>query len=323
MKAIVSNKYGGPESLELQDVTMPVPKPDQVLIKVHAASVNYGNIVLLRGKPYIARLVFGIRKPKFRIPGGDIAGTVEAVGEKVTQFQVGDEVYGDLSSSGWGAFAEFVAAPEKAIAHKPSNLSFEEAAAVPMAGVTALQAVRDKGKIEKGQKVLIHGASGGVGTFALQISKNFGADVTAVVSSRNVEITYGLGADNVLDYKKERITESGQLYDRIIGINGSESISTYKHILTSNGICVYVGGSISQMYESMLFGPLVSITGKKKFMNFMHQQKQEDLVLLKELIEADSVKPVIDRRYTLDEVPQAIKYFEEGHSRGKVVISIP
>src|SRR5690606_19204191 len=323
MKAIISSKYGGPETLEIQEVATPEAKPDEVLVKVCAASINFGNIVLLRGKPAVARLVFGLRKPKYPIPGGDISGIVEAVGNKVTAFNIGDEVYGDLSSSGWGAFAEYVTVPEKAIAHKPSNLSFEEAAAVPMARVTALQAIRKVGKDIAGHKVLIQGASGGVGTFALQIAKSYGAEVTAVVSTRNVTNAYELGADHVIDYKKEKLNSHAQLYDLIIGVNGSHSISTYKHILTTNGIVVYIGGSNSKLYETMLFGPLVSITGKKKIYPFMQQANQQDLVLMKELIEAGKVRPFIDRRYSLREVPEAFTYFEEGHSQGKVVISIP
>jgi NADPH:quinone reductase-like Zn-dependent oxidoreductase len=324
MKAIISGKYGGPETLELRVVARPKLKPDEVLVRIHASSVNYGNIVLLRGKPFLARIAYGLRKPKFPIPGSDFAGAVQEVGENVTEFQIGDEVYGDLSSSGWGAFAEYAAVPVNAMTHKPSNLSFAEAAAVPMAGITALQAIRNQAKIEAGQKVLIQGASGGVGTFAIQIAKSFGAEVTAVVSSRNVAIASELGANHVIDYKKKKVTSRDQLYDCIIGVNGSESISTYKQILTPNGIFVHIGGgSTSKMVETMFFGRLLSITGKKKFHTFMHQPKREDLVWMRELLEAGKVKPVIDKSYALSEVPDAIKYFEEGHSQGKVIISMP
>lgn len=322
MKAIISKKYGAPETLELREIARPEPKENEVLVKVHAASINYGNIVLLRGKPYVARLAFGIREPKFSIPGGDMAGVVEAIGEKVTEFKIGDKVYGDLSSSGWGTFAEYVAVSDQAITHKPSNLSFEEAAAVPMAATTALQAIRDKGKIVAGQKVLIQGASGGVGTFAMQIAKAYGTEVTAVVSTRNVEIAKDIGVNHIIDYKKESLANLNQLYDVIVGVNGSQSISTYKHILKPNGIFVHVGGSSSQLYKTMFIGPWVSLFGKKKFVNFMQRPSKKDLVFLKEIMEAGKVKPVIDSSYPLCEVSKALKYFEEGHSRGKVVITI-
>ncbi|MCG7345984.1 NAD(P)-dependent alcohol dehydrogenase [Sporosarcina sp. ACRSL] len=321
MKAIISEQYGTPDTFALREVVAPVPKEDQVLVRVHASSVNFGNLVLLRGKPFPVRFVFGLTKPKYNIPGGDIAGIVEAIGENVTRFQVGDEVYGDLSSSGWGAFAEYVATDEKALAPKPGNLSFTEAAAVPMAGITALQAIRDKGMVKDGQKVLIHGASGGVGTFAVQIAKAFGAEVTAVVSTRNVDIVKSLGADHVIDYKKEDFGSLDRTYDVIFGVNGSQSISTYKRKLKENGRFIHVGGSESQMYQTML-GPLLSVFGKKKFITFLQRANQQDLLVMKELIEEGKVKPVIDRTYSLSEIPQAFHYFQEGHSQGKVMITI-
>ena len=218
MKAIVYNKYGPPDVLELKEVEKPIPKDNQVLVKVHAASVNYGNLVLLKGKPFLARFAFGLLKPKYSIPGGDIAGRVEAVGKNVKQFQPGDEVFGDLSGCGWGGFAEYVSVPENVLALKPANMSFEEAAAVPMAAVTALQGLRDKGKIQSGQKVLINGASGGVGTFAVQIAKSFGAEVTGVCSTRNLDIVRSIGADHVIDYTKEDFTEKTQRYDLILAV---------------------------------------------------------------------------------------------------------
>ena len=322
MKAIISEKYGTPDTLELREVATPIPKEDQVLIRIHASSINFGNQVLLTGKPLPVRFIFGLRKPKFPIPGGDIAGVVEAVGENVTRFQVGDEVYSDLSSSGWGAFAEYVAVDEKALAKKPSNLSFTEAAAVPMAGVTALQALRDKGKVQAGQEVLIHGASGGVGTFAVQIAKAFGAEVTAVVSTRNVSIVKSLGADHVIDYKTEDFGKHERTYDVIIGVNGSQALSTYKRMLKENGKFIHVGGAESQMYQTMIQRPWLSMFGSKKFATFLQRANPQDLQLMKELIEEGKVKPVIDRTYTLDEVQEAFRYFEEGHSQGKVVLSI-
>ena len=322
MKAIISEKYGTPDTLQLREVATPIPKEDQVLVRIHASSINFGNQVLLTGKPLPVRFVFGLRKPKFPIPGGDIAGIIEAIGGNVTRFQVGDEVYSDLSSSGWGAFAEYVAVDEKALALKPSNLSYAEAAAVPMAGSTALQAIRDKGKVKAGQEVLIYGASGGVGTFAVQIAKAFGAKVTAVVSTRNVNIVKSLGADQVIDYKTEDFGKHEGTYDVIIGVNGSQALSTYKRMLNEKGKFIHVGGAESQMYQTMIQRPWLSMFGKKKLFTFLQRANPQDLQLMKELIEEGKVKPVIDRTYSLQEVQEAFRYFEEGHSQGKVVITI-
>ena len=252
MKAIVSNQYGSPDTLEYKEVERPVPNENQVLVKIHAASINKSNLILLKGEPFLARLAFGLRKPKFPIPGGDIAGTVVEVGKNVKQFQLGDEVYGDLSGYGWGGFAEYAAVPQEAIAPKPANLSYEEAAAVPMAALTAFQSLRDKGKIQEGQKVLIYGASGGVGTFAVQFAKAFGAEVTAVCSTRNVEIVESIGADHVIDYKKKDFSRIIEQYDLIIGANGMQPIKFYLRALRPNGRFVHVGGSESQLFQAML-----------------------------------------------------------------------
>ena len=322
MKAIVYNKYGPPDVLELKEVEKPIPEDNQVLVKIHAASVNYGNLVLLKGKPFLARFAFGLLKPKYSIPGGDIAGRVEAVGKNVKQFQPGDEVFGDLSGCGWGGFAEYVSVPEHALALKPANISFEEAAAVPMAGVTALQGLRDKGKIQSGQKVLINGASGGVGTFAVQIAKSFGAEVTGVCSTRNLDILQSIGADHVIDYTKEDFTQKTQSYDLILAVNGYQPISAYKRALSPNGIYVMVGGAGAQMFQAIVLGPWISMTGSKKMGNFLQRANQKDLIYMKELLEAGKVKPVIDRSYKLSEVPEAFRYFEEGHAQGKVVITV-
>jgi NADPH:quinone reductase-like Zn-dependent oxidoreductase len=322
MKAIVYKKYGSPDVLEVTEVEKPVPNNNQVLVKVHAASVNFGNLVLLKGEPFLARFAFGLLKPKYSIPGGDMAGTVEAVGKDVTQFQPGDEVFGDLSSSGWGAFAQYVAVPEIALALKPDNLSFEEAAAAPMAGVTALQGLRDKGKIQPGQKVLINGASGGVGTFAVQIAKAWGAEVTGVCSTRNLDILQSLGADHIIDYTKEKFTENKNTYDLILGVNGHQPLLDYKRALRPNGIFIHVGGSVSQMFQAMTAGAWISKTSSKKMGTFLQRANQKDLVIMKELMESGKVKPVIDRQYTLSEVSDAFKYFEGGHAQGKVVITV-
>ncbi|KKK38166.1 alcohol dehydrogenase [Mesobacillus campisalis] len=322
MKAIVSPRYGSPDVLEVREVDKPVPKENEVLVKVHAASLNYGNLVLLKGEPFLARFAFGLLKPKYLIPGGDIAGRVEAVGKDVSGFQQGDEVFGDLSGSGWGGFAEYVSVPEVALAIKPAMLSFEEAAAVPMAAVTALQSLRDKGKIQPGQKVLIYGASGGVGTFAVQIAKSFGAEVTAVCSTRNVELVGSLGADYVIDYKKENFPVKTERYDLIIGVNGYQPISIYKQALNPHGTFVHVGGSGAQMFQAMAFGPWISMTEGKKVGSFLQRANQKDLLFIKQLIESGKVKPVIDRCYQLSEVPDAFTYFAEGHAQGKVVITV-
>ncbi|WP_409300122.1 NAD(P)-dependent alcohol dehydrogenase [Peribacillus sp. SCS-155] len=322
MKAVFYDKYGAPDVLQIKEVPKPGHADDQVLVKVHAASVNYGNLVLLKGEPFLARFAFGLLKPKYSIPGGDIAGRVEAVGANVKQFQPGDEVFGDLSGSGWGGFAEYVSVPEHALAPKPANLSFEEAAAIPMAGTTALQSLRDKGKLCPGQKVLIYGASGGVGTFAVQIAKVLGAEVTAVCSTRNIDIARSIGADHVIDYKIEDFANRTEKYDLILGANGKQPISVYKRALTPKGVFVHVGGSGSQMFQAMVMGPFISKTDGKKFGTFLQRANQKDLFLLKDYLETGKVKPVIDKRYTLAEVSEAFRYFADGHAQGKVVIAI-
>ncbi|AXI10302.1 zinc-binding dehydrogenase [Oceanobacillus sp. 143] len=322
MKAIISSEYGGPDTLQFNEIEKPKPLDHQVLVKIHAASINYGNMLLLQGNPLIARLVFGVRKPKYPIPGGDMAGTVEAVGENITQFQPGDEVFGDLSGSGWGAFAEYAAVPEEAIVRKPHNLSFEEAAAVPMAAVTALQAIRNKGKLEPGQKVLVHGGSGGVGLFAVQIAKALGAEVTAVVSTRNVDLVQSIGADHIIDYTKADFAERDQNYDLILGVNGSRSISTYKRKLNNGGIYVNVGGGDSQLLQTILLGPLLFLGRSKKMSLFLQRANQKDLEFLRELIEEGKVKAIIDKTFKLSEAPEAYRYFEEEHLQGKVVLLV-
>jgi NADPH:quinone reductase-like Zn-dependent oxidoreductase len=323
MKAIVYAKYGPPDVLELREVEKPTPKEDEVLVKVHAASVNAADWHILRGKPFLVRLMgFGLLRPKNKILGSDIAGRVEAVGRNVKQFQPGDEVFGDLFECGRGGFAEYVCARENALALKPANMSFEEAAAVPMAAITALHGLRDKGQIQPGQKVLINGASGGVGTFAVQIAKSFGAEVTGVCSTRNLDKARSIGADQVIDYTREDFTQNGQRYDLILAANGYHSILDYKRALSPKGTYVTTGGSMSQLFQAMLLGPWISMTGSKKMGNLLSKPNQKDLVLMKELLEAGKVKPVIDRRYTLSEVAEALRYLEEGHAQGKVVITV-
>lgn len=321
MKAIVYHNYGSPDVLKLEEVQKPTPKADEVLVKIHAAATAAGDWHLLRADPFLVRLMYGLFTPKYKILGADVAGQVEAVGRNVTQFQPDDEVFGDLSLCGFGAFAEYVAAPERVLALKPSNLTFDEAAAVPVSAVTALLGLRE-GKIQAGQRVLINGASGGVGTFAVQIAKAFGAEVTAVCSTSKVEMVRALGADHVIDYTKEDFTKNGERYDLILAANGYQPLSAYQRALTPQGRYVMTGGSTAQMFEAMLLGSWRSKKGGQKLGNILVKPSQKDLQLMKELIEAGKMKPVIDRRYPLSGVPDAIRYVEAGHAKGKVVITV-
>lgn len=322
MKAVVCEQYGTPEALQIREVEKPTPKDNQVLVKVQAASVTFSNLLIVTGKPLLIRpMVGGLFKPSFRIPGSDIAGRVEAVGSKVTQFKPGDEVYGDLSLVGRGGFAEYVCAPENALGLKPANLSFEEAAAVPEAAIVALQALRDKGQIQKGQKVLIYGASSGIGTFAVQLAKYFGAEVTGVCSTRNLDMVRSLGADHVVDYTQEDFTQNGKQYDLIVATAGYRSIFDYRRALSPQGIYVVTGGSWPQIFQTLLFGSLISKFGSKK-LTFLSVIPNKDLSFIKELIESGKIRPVIDRCYPLSEIPQALNYYAQKHARGKVVISM-
>jgi NADPH:quinone reductase-like Zn-dependent oxidoreductase len=320
MKAIVYTKYGSPDVLQLKDLEKPTPQDNEVLIKVHAASVNAYDWHFLTADIFLIRLMGGgLLKPKDTRLGADIAGRVEAVGRNVKQFQPDDEVFGDVGHAG---FAEYVCAPESRLGLKPANLTFEEAAAVPMAALTALQGLRDEGQIHAGQKVLINGASGGVGTFAVQLAKLFGADVTAVCSPRNLDQARSIGADQVIDYTREDFTQNGQQYDLIFAANGYYPLSAYKRALTPKGIYVMAGGSMAQIFQAMLMGSWMSETGGRKMGGVSAKVDQKDLGLLKELIEAGKVVPVIDRRYPLSETADALWYLGEGHARGKVVIAV-
>ena len=322
MRAIVYHTYGSPDVLKLEEVEKPTPKDDEILVKVYAASVNALDWHLLRADPFLARLNSGLLKPKHQILGADVAGRVEAVGRNVKQFQTGDEVFGDIFESGLGGFAEYVSAHEDAWVSKPTNLTFDEVAAVPVAALTALQGLRDKGQIQPGQKVLINGASGGVGTFAVQIAKAFGAEVTAVCSTRNVDMARSLGADQVIDYTKEDFTKKEQRYDLILAVNGYHPILDYKRALSPKGRYVMTGGNMAQFGQAMLLGPVISMTGSNKMGNFLAKANHKDLVFIKELLEAGKIRPVIDRRYPLNEVAEAIRYIEAGHAKGKVVITV-
>ncbi len=321
MKAMVYHAYGPPDVLRLEEVPTPVPADDEVLIQTHAASLNAYDWRLLRADPFLVRLQSGwFFKPKYTILGADIAGRVEAVGRNVTQFKPGDEVYGDMAADRNGGFAEYVCARASSVALKPANLSFAEAAAAPMAAVTALQGLRDQGRIQAGKKALINGASGGVGTFAVQIAKALGAEVTGVCSTRNLEMVRSLGADHVIDYTQQDFTQNGQPYDLILAVNGYHPIWDYRRALTPNGVYVMAGGSGAQLFQALLFGPWMSKTGGKQMGALTAHPSQKDLVFMKELLEAGKVVPVIDRRYPLSELPDAIRYLEQEHARGKVVI---
>ena len=319
MKAIVYHNYGSPDVLKYEEIEKPTAGDDEVLIKVRAASVNPLDWRLMRGKPLFVRLVIGgLRKPKITRPGVDVAGHVEAVGRNVTQFKPGDAVFGACK----GAFAEYVCATEDKLALKPANISFEEAASVPVAALTALQGLRDKGRIQRGHKVLVDGASGGVGTFAVQIAKSFWAEVTAVCSTRNVDTARSIGAGRVIDYTREDFTQSGQRYDLILAANAYHSIFDYKRALSPKGIYVMAGGGGVQMLQGMFLGPFLSLIGSKKMRFFIAKINKKDLVLLKDLLAAGKIVPVIDRRYPLSDVAEALRYLEEGHARGKVVITL-
>jgi NADPH:quinone reductase-like Zn-dependent oxidoreductase len=322
MKAIVNTQYGSPDVLQLKEVEKPALKDHEVLVKVHAASASAGDWHLLRAKPFLMRFTYGFLKPKHTILGAAVAGRVDAVGRNVTQFQPCDEVFGDLSNCGFGAFAEYVSVPENALALKPTRLTFEEAATVPVSAVTALQGLRDQGHIQPGQKVLINGASGGVGTFAVQLAKAFGAEVTAVCSTKNMDMVFSLGADLVIDYTQADFTQTGERYDLILAANGYHPISAYQRALSPRGIYVMSGGSMKQMFQAMLLGPWLSRKGSQKMGNLLAKPNQQDLIFMKDLLEAGKVIPVIDRRYPLRETAEAIRYLEKGHARGKVVITV-
>jgi len=314
MKAILFTEYGSPDVLQYKDAEKPAPADDEVLIKVLAASANPADWHIMRGAPFLARLEFGLWKPKNPTLGADVAGIIEAVGKNVTQFQVGDEVFGEIFK---GSFAEYVCASEKLFAAKPANTSFEAAAAVPLAAFTALQGLRDKGQIRSGQKVLINGASGGVGTFAVQIAKSYGTEVTGVCSTRNLDLVRSIGADHVIDYTKEDFTNNGQQYDLIFDTIGNLSVSGCQRALSPNGICAIAGfTTMFHLFQVMLLG------GKKVGMMETAKADKKDLLFIKELLETGKVVPVIDRTYKLSETAEAIRYLETSRARGKVVITV-
>jgi NADPH:quinone reductase-like Zn-dependent oxidoreductase len=321
MKAIVQDRYGSPDVLQLEEIEKPVVGPDEVRVRVHAAAVNIGDWHLVTGTPYAGRLVAGLLKPKHDVPGVDVAGHVEAVGSHVTQFRPGDAVFG------WcrGAFAEYACAGAANFLPKPADLTFEQSAAVGVAAVTALNAVRNQGKVQPGHKVLINGASGGVGTFAVQIAKAFGANVTGVCSTRNVDTVRSIGADQVIDYTRDDFTARGERYDAIVDLVGSRSLSDCRRTLTPRGTYVLVGVSdagnwfgVARQMKMLLLAPFV----RQRMRVFVATHNRADLVALKELAEAGKIAPVIDRRYGLSDVPEALRYQGEGHAQGRIVIAV-
>lgn len=320
MKAIIYTEYGSPDVLELKEVEKPTPKDDQVLIKVHATSINGSDWEYLRGKPLYARII-GLRKPKKNILGSDIAGVVSAVGRNVTQFQPGDEVFGDILMH-LGGFAEYVCAPEKALILKPPSMTFEEVSALPQAAVIALQGIRDKGQVQPGQKVLINGAGGSGGTFAVQLAKLYGAEVTGVDNASKLEMLRSIGADHVIDYRQQDFTKTGQRYDFILDLVAYRSVFDYKRALSPKGKYYMVGGSMSTLFQVLLLGPLMKMDGGKKIRVLGVHANTKDLRYMTELVEAGKIVPVIDRHYPLSEVPEALRYLGEGHAKGKIVITI-
>ena len=322
MKAIVRRRYGSPDVLALEEIDRPAVGETQVLIRIRAASLNAYDWHMLRGKPYLLRAMAGVRRPKLLVPGVDIAGVVEAVGAAVTRFTPGDDVFGPSH----GALAEYAAAGERNYALKPANVTFEQAAAVPMAGTTALQALRDRGDLRPGQKVLINGASGGVGTFAVQLAKALGAEVTAVCSTGKVEMVRSIGADHVVDYTKEDFARGERRYDLIACVAGNRSLSACRRVLSAHGRLVVVGGEVDGNWIAPVIGMvkprLASLFRRQKMVSMLAKYRPADLSFIADLIAAGTVDPVIDRRYALAEVPDALRYLGEGHARGKIIITM-
>jgi NADPH:quinone reductase-like Zn-dependent oxidoreductase len=324
LNAMIIREYGPPlDVLQLREVATPEPTEAEVLVKLYASSVNPLDGFTIRGPLFFFPKLGRLLKPTHKIAGADYAGRIESIGRDIKRFQPGDEVFGaSFTGKGQGGFAEYVCTRENSLAPKPSNLSFEQAAAVPVAAITALQGLRDHGQIQPGQKVLIDGASGGVGTFAVQIAKSFGAEVTAVCSPRNVARARSIGADHVIDYTRENFTRSGLRYDLILGANAHHSIFDYRRALNQDGTLVWAGGGLGRMFQAISLKPLLSLIGNKKMRFFIAKINGSDLLLLKDLLEAGKIVPVIDRRYPLGEVAEALRYREEGHAQGKVVITI-
>ena len=321
MKAILLKEYGLPNILEIGEVAKPIPNDREVLVKIHAASINDWDWGLVRGKPFIIRLFFGLKKPKIKIPGIDISGIIEAVGDKVSSFKIGDEVYCDLSECGCGGFAEYVCIPDKSLSIKPANISHNEASALPHAGLLALQGLVEKGKVKSGQRVLINGAGGGVGTLGIQILKPYGVEVTGVDSNEKLDVMNSLGYDHVMDYKKMDFTDTGDKYDLILDTKSNRSVFKYVRSLKKNGTYITVGGSMVRLLEIAVFGSLISLFTGKKLSVLIHEPNK-GLDHLSKLVEKGQIKPVIDGPYAFEQIPELIQYFGEGRHLGKIIIEI-
>jgi NADPH:quinone reductase-like Zn-dependent oxidoreductase len=324
MQAIVQSEYGSADVLTLSKVAQPVVRDDEVLVRVYGSAVHAGDWHLMRGEPFLSRFIFGgLLRPKIQTIGCDVAGRVTAIGKKVTQFQIGDGVFGDLSEHGFGAFAEYVCAPAAAFVQKPSNTTFAEAATVPVSALAALQGLRDTGQIQPGQKVLINGAAGGVGSFAVQIAKSFGAEVTGVCRTAKVDWVRALGADHVIDCTKEDFTQRGQQYDLILDTAAYRSAFAYLRALTPNGVYVVVGGSTVRLFQVMLFlGPWISRTSRRQVRFLSSKPNQKDLEILRDLLAEGKIGSVVDRSYPLSQVPEAIRYLEQRQVQGKIAITV-
>ena len=322
MKALVYTKYGSPEVLQVKEVEKPIPKDDEILVKVHAASINSWDWDMLTGRPFEYRLISGILKPtKTNILGCDIAGRIEGVGRNITQYHPGDHVFGDLSGGSWGGFAEYVCAHESEVKLKPASMTFEEAAATPQASILALQGLNEKREISPGQKILINGAGGGVGTFAIQMAKSYGAEVTGVDSAGKLEMLSSLGADYVIDYTKEDFTKNGLSYDLILDVKTDRSVFDYWRALNDNGIYVTVGGRSIRIIQLVFVGTMISLIGGKQLSLIMHQPNK-DLNTIKQLFESGKIKPIVDRSFPLNEAAEAFHYYGKGHFKGKIVIAV-
>lgn len=321
MKAAVCHKYGPPEIVALEEVQKPTPRDDEVLIKIYATSLNLSDWEMLTGTPFYTRTTWGLFKSRFKILGSDIAGRVEAVGRKVTRFEPGDEVFGDIMGS-FGGFAEYACARERVLTLKPAKMTFEDVSVLPQAGVIALRGILDKGQLQAGQKVLINGAGGGSGTFAVQLAKSFGAEVTAVDNTEKQDFMRSNGADHVVDYTKEDFTKNGRRYDLILDLVAHRSLFDNRRALAPSGTYLLVGGSAKRLYQALVLGPIISMFGNKKMSLLIVNPKQNDNVRLLELVESGSIVPIIDRRYPLSGVPDALRHVGEGHALGKVVVTM-
>jgi NADPH:quinone reductase-like Zn-dependent oxidoreductase len=321
MKAIIFKEYGLPNDLEIGEVSKPIPNDEEVLVRIHSASINDWDWGLVRGKPFVIRLFFGLKKPRINILGVDVSGKIEAVGDKVSSFKIGDEIYCDLSECGCGGFAEYVCVPKEILSRKPSNMSHNDAAALPHAGTLVLQGLVEKGKVKSGQSILINGAGGGVGTLGIQILKSYGVNVTGVDSDEKLDLMKSLGYDRVMDYKKVDFTENGEKYDLILDTKSYKSVFKYARSLKKNGVYITMGGSMYRLFEIALLGPLISLFSGKKLRVLIHKPN-EGLNQISKLVEKGQIRPVVDGPYEFDKIPELIQYFGEGKHLGKIVVEI-